>query len=78
MGRYLYSLYLSTYHEAHHALSRPNEKHVRQLCSEVANRSGFESALSLMAMSDAETGRPQRTKTQILAIARREGAVAPH
>jgi hypothetical protein len=76
MRHRIYSLYLSTYREAGYALSQPHEEHTRRLCESVANRSGLESMLAMMAMSDAETGRRPRSKAHILGFAWTRRAVA--
>ncbi len=75
MRHRVYSLYLSTYHETRFALSDGDEARLRRLCADAAARHGSESMLAVLAMSDAETGRRPRTKSQIIRLVWRDGEV---
>ncbi len=65
MPKQAYEVYVSTFRTAVEALQAGDEVRLQAMCREVASRSGIASTVSLMAVSDAECGRPPRTQAGI-------------
>ncbi len=65
MQRRAYDLYVGTFRRARAGLASGDELALRAMCAEVAGRSGIESSLALLAISDAERGLAERDRATV-------------
>ena len=66
MAQHVYQVYLETYVGVLEAFDACSEARLRDICSRTAAREGADSLVALMALSDAERGRGQRGRMEIL------------
>lgn len=66
MERRTYQLYVNTFRRAQAGLRAGDEALLRAVCADVAGRSGLESTIALLAISDAERGVCERGRREIV------------